>query len=320
MELRHLRYFVAVAEEQSFVHAAKRLRVAQPALSRQVRDLENEIGVALFHRLPRGVRLTTAGETFLTDARCTLEMAARAVTTARRANQRNDSVLYFGNGVELGVYAPVVADLLAAFRGTYDQMDIRILNHDQTEQLASLRDRQVDVAATFLMTWPATEFESHRLVYSPLTGALLPASHPLAAKTSVRLKDLQDLTFLHRSGEHWPENFRAIKAAMRERGWRSSNREQPAATPSVFVEIAAGDAWSFANEAIAAPVSAATSSVVYRPFADPPIPAWLALVWLSPTAPRVERLVEMARALGMDAAAQRRSSPAVRVSGERRRS
>ena len=76
--------------------------------------------------------------------------------------------------------------------------------------------------------------------------------------------------------------------------------------PSVFVEIAAGAAWSFANEEIAAPVRAATHSVVYRPFTDPPIPAWLALVWLAPATPRVERLVEMARALGLDVTAERR--------------
>src|ERR1041384_2675104 len=101
MELRHLRYFVAVAEEHSFVQAARRLRVAQPALSRQIRDLETEVGVALFHRLPRGVRLTPAGETFLTDARCTLEIAARAIATARRASVVGETVLNFGNAAEL---------------------------------------------------------------------------------------------------------------------------------------------------------------------------------------------------------------------------
>ena len=320
MELRHLRYFVAVAEEHSFVQAARRLRVAQPALSRQIRDLENEVGVLLFHRLPRGVRLTPAGETFLTDARCTLEVATRAVTTARRASILDEGGLRFGNAGELGVYAPLVADLLAAYRGTYPDVDIRVMNYDQSEQLAATRDRRVDVAASFIMSWPTAQFEAHRLVHTPLTGALLPASHPLAAKSSVKLRDLQDLTFLHRSGEHWPENFQLIKSAMRDRGWKATNREHPADTASVFVEIAAGTAWSFANEDIAAPVRAATHSVVYRPFTDPPIPAWLALVWLPPATRRVERLVEMARALGLDVTAERRSQPKAKVSGGRRRS
>src|ERR1700745_3764181 len=73
MELRHLRYFVAVGEEQHYGRAAERLHVAQPALSRQIQDLEKEIGFALFNRLPRGVRLNAAGKLFLTDARRILE-------------------------------------------------------------------------------------------------------------------------------------------------------------------------------------------------------------------------------------------------------
>src|SRR5439155_24859855 len=86
MELRHLRYFVAVAEEGSFLRAASRLRVAQPALSKQIRDLEREVGVKLFERLPRGARVTRAGEQFLSNARAALESAARAIATARRAH------------------------------------------------------------------------------------------------------------------------------------------------------------------------------------------------------------------------------------------
>ena len=78
MELRHLRYFVAVAEEQHYGRAAKRLRVAQPALSRQIQDLESEIGFELFDRLPRGVRLSAAGKTFLEDSRLILQQVNEA--------------------------------------------------------------------------------------------------------------------------------------------------------------------------------------------------------------------------------------------------
>src|SRR3989441_1088004 len=98
MELRHLRYFVAVSEEGSFLRAAGRLRVAQPALSKQIRDLEREVGVALFHRLPRGIRLTPAGEAFLVEARGTLTAAGRAVTSARGAAKDGASDLEFAHG------------------------------------------------------------------------------------------------------------------------------------------------------------------------------------------------------------------------------
>jgi DNA-binding transcriptional LysR family regulator len=85
MELRHLRYFVQVAEEQHYGRAAERLRVAQPALSRQIQDLEDEIGFKLFDRLPRGVKLSAAGKLFLEDARRILQQVNEATARAKRA-------------------------------------------------------------------------------------------------------------------------------------------------------------------------------------------------------------------------------------------
>src|SRR5260221_11459753 len=84
MELRHLRYFVAVGEEQHYGRPARRLRVAQPALSRQIQDLEEEIGFKLFDRLPRGVKISAAGRCFLEDARRVLQQVNEAATRARR--------------------------------------------------------------------------------------------------------------------------------------------------------------------------------------------------------------------------------------------
>ena len=106
LELRPLWYFVAVAEQGSFVQAARRLRVAQPALSKQIRDLEGELGVTLFERLPRGVQLTRAGEAFLAHARVTLEAAARAVASARDA-ANGGSALEFAHGGPVSVVAQV---------------------------------------------------------------------------------------------------------------------------------------------------------------------------------------------------------------------
>jgi len=115
MELRHLRYFVAVAEELTFAAAAKRLRVAQPALSKQVQDLEFEVGAALFHRMPRGVRLTHAGEAFLEEARETLKSATRARDRALEAAQQDAMTLRVAHG-EVYVYESAIQKLLAAFR------------------------------------------------------------------------------------------------------------------------------------------------------------------------------------------------------------
>jgi DNA-binding transcriptional LysR family regulator len=96
MELRHLRYFVAVGEEQHYGRAARRLRVAQPALSRQIHDLEEELGFKLFDRLPRGVRLSAAGKLFLEDARRILQEVNEAADRAARVARGLSGTLRVG--------------------------------------------------------------------------------------------------------------------------------------------------------------------------------------------------------------------------------
>src|ERR1700740_1894961 len=101
MELRHLRYFVGVGEEQHFGRAAERLHIAQPALSRQIQDLEKEIGCSLFERLPRGVKLSAAGKLFLTDARRILQDVDEAKRRAERIALGKAGTLRIGIAMEL---------------------------------------------------------------------------------------------------------------------------------------------------------------------------------------------------------------------------
>ena len=298
MELRHIRYFVAVAEHRGFLNAARHLRVAQPALSRQIRDLENEIGVVLFRRQPRGVILTSAGEAFLAEARNILAGAARAIGVARAAEDGSTPALHFAHGSEMGVYASNVADLVAAFRQEHPDVKLRVTNYSQTDLLAAVRTRRVDVAATFLMEWPDREFAAYRLREGALTGVLLGATHPLAERPSLRLSDLRDFPFLARSSEQWPENYRLFLMELRERGLIPSRPvDRSGGAPSAGVELAAGYAWSLANEDVAGPVLASTRSIVFRPFMDAPIRAWLALIWLPRASRHAQHLVDVARAL-----------------------
>jgi DNA-binding transcriptional LysR family regulator len=294
VELRHLRYFVTIAEERSFLKAAGRLQVAQPALSKQIRDLEREIGATLFQRLPRGVRLTRSGEAFWLEARKTLESAARAAAHARWAQDGPTSRLHFAHG-ELLVYAPVVADLLAAFRQAYPATDLRVHRLREVKQRVAIRGHRVDLAATFVSTWPVPECAARRLVNTSLTGVLLPASHPLAAQAQVRLRDLGDLTWLHVPSRSWPESYGVLESALRSRGLVPACHRGRSPEPSANVQIAAGTAWALANKEIAAPYVATTHSIVYRPFVEPPIPFWLALIWrLDATSPLLKGLVDIA--------------------------
>lgn len=299
MELRHLRYFVAVAEEHSFVQAARRLHVAQPALSKQIRDLEAEVGVELFQRLPRGVRLTPAGEAFLVEARSTLEGAARAVDGARRAAAYRASCLQFAHG-ELVVLSTAIEELLAAFRSACPDVQLRVSSANDAETHDALREQRVDVGCVFVAQWPVEGFGGHRLVDCPATGVLLPASHPLGARPSVRLEELRTLTWLHSAPQRWPGFIRTFEEALRERGLvPPRRRERPKEAPSANMVIAAGEAWALASEAVGSPYRAGSAAIVYRPIHEPPIPCWLALVWRPPALPMVGRLVEVARRMGL---------------------
>ncbi len=293
MELRHLRYFVAVAEEGSFLRAARRLRVAQPALSKQIRDLEREVGVKLFERLPRGARMTRAGEQFLSNARHALESAARAVATARQTDSATG--LQFAHS-ELYVYTPALLKLLAAFRAASPQTPVRIVRVDDVDQHAALREQRIDAAATFVGTWPVPGLEALRLVDCAVTGVLLPATHPLAAEPRVRLQDLSDLIWLHPSQHSRPELYRVLRTALESRGLVPTRHRGRRGDIGANVAIAAGDSWALANPAVAALYADMEGSIVHRPFVDAPIPMWFALVWRSDaTSPLLETLVQVAR-------------------------
>jgi len=299
MELRHLRYFVAVAEEQTFLRAASRLRVAQPAVSKQIRDLEVELGVTLFDRLPRGVRLTRAGEAFLTEARSTLEAAGRAVAIARSAAEGRVSDLRFAHG-ELAAYTSSIEHLLATFRDAHPEAQVRVSSMSDADAYKALREREIDVASIFIARWPVEGFDALRLVDCTTTGVLLPAGHPLAAKPVVQLEELRTLTWLHSAQQRWPGFFRTFEQALRDRGLVPlRRRERPKQTPSANVQIAAGEGWALASEAIAAPYRATPTAIVYRPFAEAPIPCWIALVWRRDAPSVVHEFVDVARKLGV---------------------
>src|ERR1700748_1825645 len=132
MELRHLRYFVAVGEEQHYGRASRRLRVAQPALSRQIQDLEEEIGFQLFERLPRGVKLSAAGRLFLEDVRRILQDVNEAAARAGRVALGRSGTLRVGF-TENASWRGVVPDSFRRFRQQQPVAELQLTSHPRLD-------------------------------------------------------------------------------------------------------------------------------------------------------------------------------------------
>ena len=192
MELRHLRYFVAVAEEGSLTLAAeKRLHTAQPSLSRQIRDLEREVGVQLLDRSVRGIELTAAGRAFLDHARLALTQAEAAIEAARRAAQPAKTTFSIGflTGQEVD-WLPHAPGIL---RDELPNLEIRVSSGFSTNLAGELQRGKLDVA--FLRTEPKPELQ-YRLVRKEPLVVILPSDHPLAENQAIDPHDLSGETFI----------------------------------------------------------------------------------------------------------------------------
>jgi DNA-binding transcriptional LysR family regulator len=194
MELRHLRYFVGVAEEQHFGRAAERLRVAQPSLSRQIQDLESEMGFRLFDRLPRGVRLSAAGKLFLSDARRILQDVDEAKRRAERIALGKAGTLRIGIATAVSWHGLVV-DSFREFRRRQPDVELELHHLLSVHQIDAVLSGRLDAGfAASLTPWHKDlahwEFVQDRMLLA------VPKGHHLTKREGIRLRDLRDMPFV----------------------------------------------------------------------------------------------------------------------------
>lgn len=238
MELRHLRYFVAVADEENVTRAAARLHVSQPALSRQVRDLEDELGVPLFERSAKAVRLTEAGRIFLDEARAVLLRSDQAISAVRAAAGGIQGEIHVGYAPSLTVQ--ILPKTLRSFQAA--QPGIRVMLHDYTteEMLVGVREGKLHVA---LVVRPNVRkmrgLHFDELARYPVCVAV-PLGHPLARSRSVKWEKLGRETLIAYSRAGYPEYHESLGAIAELIGGKPKIGEEHDSVTSVIAAVEAG--------------------------------------------------------------------------------
>jgi DNA-binding transcriptional LysR family regulator len=217
MELRHVRYFLAVAEERNFTRAAARVGIGQPPLSQQVKDLEAEVGATLFRRLPQGVELTAAGEAFLQVVQGFPAQAERAIHAAQRAARGESGSLRVGF-TGSAVFNPVVSVAVRSFRRAYPDVELLLEELNTTSLMSGVTEGRLD--AVFLRPGSAGSEDLHVRVLSeePLV-AVLPAAHAAAKTGEVDLAGLRSDPFVLTPRHLGPTLFDTIVTACRKAGF-----------------------------------------------------------------------------------------------------
>jgi DNA-binding transcriptional LysR family regulator len=218
MELRQLRYFVAVAEELNFTKAAQKLRVAQPALSRQIRQLEEEMGVELFERGRTGARLTKGGRAFLPEARAVLNQTAKAVRAAQTSSEAE--ALTLNVGYAWGLFHSLVPTAISRFHDGHRDVAINLFDMTAPQQSAALLEGRLD-AGFIGFARDADAPGLARRQIGPCTFLLaLPSAHWAARKRTVDLCTLAKEFFCVISDQNFPGCAACALEACAEAGFR----------------------------------------------------------------------------------------------------
>lgn len=192
MELRHLRYFVALAEELSFTAAAQKLNISQPPLSQQIRDLEYELKTELFRRNSRQVELTAAGHAFRRHALAILAQTRQATTQVRAIGQGRAGIVNVATTTS--VLLSGLSTAIAEFQRLHPNVEVAIDELSPQEQLEALQARRVDIC--FLRQAPGDRDFVIRPVRSEKIGLIVPTTHPLATKKSTTILSIKDEDFV----------------------------------------------------------------------------------------------------------------------------
>jgi DNA-binding transcriptional LysR family regulator len=275
MELRHLRYFAAVAEAENVSRAALKLHVSQPALSRQLRDLEDDLGFPLLKRTAKSVRLTEAGRSFLVESRAVLQRAEDAVKTARAIATGGRGELHLG-------YAPsptarILPPTLRAFQASLPNVRVKLHDLSTEEMLAGLRQGKLQIALLVRPT-PAMlrGFRFEELIRDPVRLAV-PRGHPFARLRSIPLARAATEPWVALSREDYPEYHEFLAALFSKTKTKPRLVEEYESTPSLVSAVESGRGLAMAPQTLACSFGPRLKLI---PFSPAPEPLVIGAAWL----------------------------------------
>lgn len=263
MELRHLRYFCAVAEHRSFTTAARQLNVSQSGVSGQVRELEKEIGVSLFRRNQREVTLTPEGTVFFHEAREILIRADRAVELAVQSSKGMSGTLTVGLcGPATAVFLP---RLIRKFRKQFPGVTVALRELNTSEQIEALLNGHIDIAFARGIPAEAKPLLNHEFFVSEPLVVALPKGHSLASEQAVALNQLarERLILYFREGS--PEVFDSIVAMCKKAKFSPRVGDTPRSWQSILTMVEAGEGVAIVPAAVQ---YLRSDDVIFRPLRD----------------------------------------------------
>ena len=264
MELRHLRYFVAVAEALSFTKAAEKLRLAQPSLTRQVRNLEDEIGVRLLDRANNRVALTEEGRLFLFESKKLLATSVEIVTTVQRMNRGESAQLNIG--YIANIHYGLLPATLGAFRKLYPRVALNLFDMTCAEQFAALENHKIDLG--FIGLRPALsnhDLLSEGVAHDTILVALA-TGHPLAKKPKLKLADLESQFFIGMSAKTHPGAREWLLETCESAGFAGRILQETDVEPTTIRFVADGLGVALMPEQVTGLLH---EGVVFRPFSPP---------------------------------------------------
>ena len=290
MELRQLKYFMAVAEERHFGRAAQRMNISQPPLSMQIRNLEDELGVKLFHRTSRRVELTEAGALFLNEIRPAVQRLESAVETVRQLGQGQAGRLslgFVGSAMETAL-----PEVILEFQTTYPGVTLNLEEALTRQQLDTLHSGDLDIGIMRLFDHDLSGLSAELFVRQSYSLAI-PKDHPLARSGKIRLSELQGQPLIMYPRHQSPKLYDRMLAGFTEAGFSPNLVQQVTTKKTTLALVAAGVGMALVPESAS---SLRTRGITFRPVIGNLPPVEFFAVWNpTRTTPAMNHFLEIFR-------------------------